>query len=50
MKNLDNIYDAFENLCLFLSAEVNDIESCDDFVNAKDALEKLYIIIEQGEI
>lgn len=44
--DLDYIYDKFENLLLFLQAEVNNIEDCDEFIKAKKALETLYEIIE----
>lgn len=46
MKDLDFIYDKFENLMLFLEAEVNNIEDCDEFTEAKEALKALYKIIE----
>ena len=46
MKDLDYVYDKFEELLLFLQAEVNVIEYCDEFVEAKKALETLYEIIE----
>ena len=46
MKDLDFIYDKFENLMLFLEAEVNDIEECDEFTEAKEALKTLYKSIE----
>ena len=46
MKDLDFIYDKFENLMLFLEAEVNNIEDCDEFTEAKKALEALYKSIE----
>ena len=42
MKDLDFIYDKFENLMLFLEGEVNNIEDCDKFTEAKNALETLY--------
>jgi len=46
MKDLDFIYDKFENLILFLEAEVNNIEDCDEFTEAKKALKDLYKSIE----
>ena len=46
MKDLDYIYDKFENLLLFLQVEVNNVEDCDEYVEAKKALETLYEIIE----
>ena len=46
MKDLDYVYDKFENLILFLQAEVNNVEDCDEFVEAEKALEALYEIIE----
>ena len=48
MKDLDFIYNKFENLMLFLEAEaeVNNIEDCDEFTEAKKALETLYKSIE----
>ena len=46
MKDLDFIYDKFENLILFLEAEVNDIKDCVEFTEAKKALETLYKSIE----
>lgn len=48
MKDLDFIYDKFENLILFLEAEVNGIEDCDEFTEAKKALKALYNNIEDG--
>lgn len=48
MKDLDYVYDKFENLILFLQAEVNSIEYCDEFVEASEALDTLYKIIEEG--
>ena len=48
MKDLDFIYDKFENLMLFLEAEVNNIEDCDEFTEAKKALEAFFNIIEDG--
>ena len=38
MKDLDYVYDKFEGLLLFLQAEVNGVEDCDEFVEAKKAL------------
>ena len=49
MKDLDYVYDKFEGLLLFLQAEVNDVEDCDEFSEAKKALETLYEIIEGRE-
>ena len=46
MKDLDYVYNEFENLLLFLSAEVNNVEDCAEYVGAKKALETLYEIIE----
>ena len=46
MKDLDYVYFKFENLLLFLQAEVNNVEDCDEYVEAKKALETLYEIIE----
>ena len=46
MKDLDYVYFKFENLLLFLQAEVNNAEDCDEYVEAKKALETLYEIIE----
>lgn len=46
MKDLDYVYDKFENLLHFLKAEVDIIEYCDEFTEAKKALETLYEIIE----
>ena len=48
MKDLDFIYDKFENLILFLEAEVNNIEDCDEFTEAKEALKVFFNIIEDG--
>lgn len=45
-KDLDYVYDKFENLLLFLEAEVNGMEDCGEFIAAKKALETLYEIIE----
>ena len=46
MKELDYSYDKFENVLLFLRTEVNNAEDCDEYVEAKKALETLYEIIE----
>ena len=46
MKDLDYVYDKIENLLFFLEAEVNGVEYCDEFIEAKKALETLYEIIE----
>lgn len=46
MKDLDYVYDKFENLILFLQAEVNNSEDCPEFVEASKALDTLYKIIE----
>ena len=46
MKDLDYIYDKFENLILFLEAEVNNVEGCDEFTEAKKALKSLFNVIE----
>ena len=46
MKDLDYVYDKFENLILFLEAEVNGADEFDEFIEAKKALETLYEIIE----
>ena len=46
MEDLDYIYDKFENLILFLEAEVNNVEDCDEFTEAKKALKALYEVIE----
>lgn len=46
MKDLDYVYDKIENLLHFLKAEVNGVEDCDEFIEAKRALETLYEIIE----
>lgn len=45
MKDLDYVYNKIENLLHFLQAEVDIIEYCDEFVEAKKALETLYEII-----
>ena len=46
VKGLDSIYDKFENLILFLEAEVNNVEDCDEFTEAKKALKSLSKVIE----
>jgi len=46
MKDLDYVYDKIENLLHFLKAEVDSIEDCDEFIEAKKASETLYEIIE----
>lgn len=46
MKDLDYVYDKIENLLHFLKAEVDNIEGCDEYVEASKALETLYEIIE----
>lgn len=46
MEDLDYIYDKFENLILFLEAEVNNVEDCDEFIEAKKALKSLFKVIE----
>ena len=46
MKDLDYVYDEFENLILFLEAEVNGAEECDEVF--KKALNALYQIIESN--
>ena len=48
MKDLDYVYDKFENLILFLEAEVNGTDECDEVIEAKKALNALYQIIEGG--
>ena len=47
MKDLDYVYDKFENLVHFLKAEVDSIEDCDEYIEASEALETLYEIIEE---
>ena len=42
MKDLDYVYDKFENLILFLEAEVNGTYECDEVAEAKEALDALY--------
>lgn len=49
MKDLDYVYDKFENLILFLEAEVNGAYECDEVAEAKEALDALYQIIESCE-
>ena len=39
MKDLDYVYDKIENLLHFLKAEVNNVEDCDEYVEANKALE-----------
>ena len=46
MKDLEYVYFKFENLLLFLQAEVNNVEDCDEYFEAEKALETLYEIIE----
>ena len=46
MKDLYYVYDKFENLILFLEAEVNGTYECDEVAEAKEALDTLYQIIE----
>lgn len=48
MKDLDYVYDKFENLLLFLQAEVNNSGDCPEFIAASKALDALYKIIEEG--
>lgn len=48
MKDLDYVYDEFENLILFLEAEVNGVDECDKLLEAKKALDALYQIIESN--
>ena len=43
---LDYVYDKIENLLLFLRAEVNNVEDCDEFTEAKKALKSLFEVIE----
>lgn len=45
MKDLDYVYDKFENLILFLEAEANGVDECDEVAEAKKALDALYQII-----
>ena len=49
MKDLDYVYDKIENLLHFLEVEVDSSDDCDEFVEAKKALETLYEIIEGRE-
>ena len=49
MKDLDYVYDKFENLILFLESEVNGVDECDEVLEAKKALNALYQII-GGEV
>ena len=44
--DLEYVFNKFEVLLLFLEAEVNNVEDCDEYVEAKKALETLYEIIE----
>ena len=46
MKDLDYVYNKFENLILFLEAEVNGTDECVEVLEAKKALNALYQIIE----
>ena len=46
MKDLYYVFDKFENLLLFLQAEVNNVEDCGEFIEAEKALETLYEILE----
>ena len=48
MKDLDYVYDKFENLILFLEAEVNGVDEYDEVLEAKKALNTLYQIIESN--
>lgn len=50
MKGLDYVFDRIENLLHFLKVEVDNIEDCDEYVEASKALETLYEIIEEQEI
>ena len=45
MKDLYYVYDKFENLILFLEAEVNGADECDQVLEAKKALDALYNMI-----
>lgn len=45
MKDLDYVYDKFENLISYLEAEVNGVDECDEVLEAKKALDGLYQII-----
>ena len=47
MKDLDYVYDKFENLILFLEAEVNGADECAEVLEAKKAFNTLYQIIEK---
>lgn len=48
MEDLDYVYDKFENLIIFLQDEVNNIEECIEFVEAKKSLNDLFKFIENG--
>ena len=48
MKDLDYVYNKFENLILFLEAEVNGTDECVEVLEAKKALNAMYQIIENG--
>ena len=48
MKDLDYVYDKFENLIFFLESEVNNSPECDELLEAKKALNALYQIIESN--
>ena len=37
MKDLDYVYDKFENLILFLEAEANGADECEELLEAKKA-------------
>ena len=50
MKDLDYVHDKFENLILFLEAEVNGADECVEVLEAKKALNALYQIIENGVV
>ena len=45
MKDLDYVYDKFDNLILFLEAEVNGTDECDEVLEAKKALNALYQMV-----
>ena len=47
MKDLDYVYDKFENLILSLG--VHGVDECDEVAEAKEALDALYQIIEGCE-
>ena len=42
MKGLDCVYDKFESLILFLESEVSIVSDCDNFIEAKEALDILH--------